>query len=160
MREAGHIDCSSALGNLVYETQSLLFISGGVAYLFSGAGGIFVLLRAGSLSEHHFSVALKEYSTLSALKGVRFLQVGSLPRSPERWWSEHLLSLGAQGSERKGGAQRSGHLPSCYSIPFQKKKSRMIKILFLQLSHKCYLKFLFCIPGLNAKCPHNGGSEW
>lgn len=48
MREAGHIDCSSALGNLVYETQSLLFISGGVAYLFSGAGGIFVLLRAGS----------------------------------------------------------------------------------------------------------------
>jgi len=69
--------------------------------------------------------------------------------------------FGSIKARRKGRREwRSEHLSNCDTIPFRKDRPRMIRTLFLQLSHKHFLKFLFCIPGFNANCPHNRGSQW
>lgn len=117
-------------------------------------------LLASSLPVRHFSVALQEYRKWPASKDRHFLKLGSLPRSLERLQSEHVLSLGAQGLRKERREWRSQPLSYCCVTPFQEERPRMVKILFLQLSHKCYSKFLFCSSGFNANCPHHRGSKW
>lgn len=111
-----------------------------------------------SLYERHFSVTLKnvapkvrDYRKLPDLKDTHLLKV-QVPLHVQKG-----CGVGARGL-RKGRRERAQDT-SPKAIHSHSRRPKMIKILFVQLSHKRFLKFLFCIPGFNADCSHNRGSK-